>query len=146
MSRFFHDTKRELTAVQKARLALLVADLRRPEIAAQQIKTTLHRLVSTHERYKVGYCCLGRACEVADANGLKLRRARVPDGFNGEWETYNGARSTMPAPVFEFFGFDHDNGFTMHLPIGSSFGLYELNDEGTTFSQIADLIEHWAGL
>ncbi len=93
-----------------------------------------HRL-----RTNEGYCCLGVACEL-------YRREHLD---NSSWFKHNGyfefevdnfaAVSILPIPVSRWlFGVDNcDVGFIPEL----NKSLTELNDTGSTFKEIADIIE-----
>lgn len=78
----------------------------------------------------IGYCCLGVACEVYQTvvGGLEINKART---------SFNEETGTLPSPVQSW------------LRLSSVIGTFEEsndslanhNDEGDTFSEIADLIE-----
>lgn len=87
-----------------------------------------------------GHCCLGVACEVAIANGLSVRKAEVGDGsFSYDTET-----DVMPGVVADWFGVDicpvvvHDDDLDDDGDMGY---LDHLNDTGTSFIKIAELLE-----
>lgn len=89
----------------------------------------------------VGYCCLGRACEVAIAHGLELKVSlRVGATM------YNNCILLLPEAVREWLGIvDRD----VDLASVDDFysGLAVMNDEGATFPEIAAYIrEHVTGL
>lgn len=125
---------------------LLVADLR----------SGLHRqetdvLKGTNKEGEVGYCCLGRACDIS-----KLGKWKIADGLNN-YTIENKTSLYFPEnsqtlgglnEVKEFYGFNHDEGLKMYDIFGElgkedkNDSLAKLNDDGFTFKQIADIIEY----
>jgi hypothetical protein len=95
-----------------------------------------------------GYCCLGVACEIAIEMGLDLPKVVLFDKL-----AYGAREKTtvMPDEVVAFLGMNTngDNGdnngafYNDAAPDGfKDYGcLAELNDNGATFSEIADFIE-----
>jgi hypothetical protein len=107
------------------------------------------------------HCCLGVACRVAEANGLKIRWVvdnsdsehggrvleAVTKGVSGR---YNNDSQTMPGPVWKMLRFHSSQGDfpTIRPAIQSDESgkatancLTELNDTGWTFDRIADFVE-----
>lgn len=113
----------------------LVAALRSGEYT--QTAGVLHRLEAAGNR-PAGHCCLGVACDLF-ADELDLRK--VPDlhieGFGaGDDIEYD----YLPEVVRTHLGFATASG-TFDDGDGCSVSLADLNDEGATFSEIADTIE-----
>lgn len=130
------------TDIQKERLRALTADLRSGK----------HKQVKHLMQTSSGFCCLGRAC---DLSGL------------GKWvESYSaatdhpelfyivdgrlGSELNLPVDVQDWYGFKSAGGFSVSTwRIDHSDGtrkiiyqtLGSLNDDGLTFSQIADIID-----
>lgn len=76
------------------------------------------------------FCCLGVACDIY--------RKEV----GGKWVhgRFLQERDVMPDKVSGWFGFPCPNPWIV-LPNGASTGLADKNDSGSTFGQIAKLIE-----
>lgn len=79
---------------------------------------------------KEQYCCLGVACDVHRKNTRKYKWQR---------NAYMGSSFSLPVEVARYFGFNDVQGEFNHL--NSSNTLAKLNDGGTTFARIADIIE-----
>lgn len=89
--------------------------------------------------YPVGHCCLGVACELAVKDGVEINVMHDERGY----VHYDGEDNYLPPSVVEWLGFTKS---------ASSQGVYKeddnrvlslakLNDEGSTFNEIADVIE-----
>ncbi len=74
-----------------------------------------------------GYCCLGVACEIVG----------TPKEERGSFSTFEGEDAFAPNSVVEKFKLRSYAGD----PLNAGNSLASLNDSGSTFSQIADLIE-----
>lgn len=87
------------------------------------------------------YCCLGVACEVAIANGVRLEvENAVDDGHPGIISRlYNGRVDFLPNGLAARFGLQSDTGILPGVEDGRSLSQY--NDDGASFDRIADLIE-----
>ena len=84
----------------------------------QQTQRYLHK--------KDGFCCLGVLC---DLYGKENNVEWTPSGFNNAY-AFQDKESHPPSSVMEWAG------------VGDEIGtLGELNDKGSTFNEIADLIE-----
>jgi len=90
----------------------------------------------------LGFCCLGVACEVFNElrpgvlDITKAPKSEDPSGL----VHYDGYADTLPQEVMSFFSLASDNGsYKDDEGVGGS--LAEDNDNGLTFSQIADIIE-----
>jgi hypothetical protein len=84
-----------------------------------------------------GYCCLGVACEVyqREVGGLEIRRPSWEEGVS-----YNDEFSSLPDVVKVWLGLQYADGdFTTSDSDNQT--LADLNDLGTSFDQIADIIE-----
>lgn len=82
---------------------------------------------------KTSYCCLGRLCEVAIANGVPLERTirYFHLGYNHDMHYYDGhGGSIVPRRVGDWTGISPDK--LAHYAT--------LNDKGCTFSEIAQQI------
>lgn len=130
--------------VNKERVALLVADLR----------TTTEPQAKGYLRSELGFCCLGRACEVAIANGLAVDVKEVAEGGGQPVHfRYNGSPDFMPTAVRDWYGFDRANPILAEVSTGTcgntDCGCGEekimatrANDEDDwTFDQIAGALE-----
>lgn len=128
-------------------------------------KQTKNRLATVEEDGTVGYCCLGRACEVAIANGLDIPAETVVQYEGTEDErtviVYGKEREylTLPLAVAEWYGLgaevspeldveyevEDGTGVARALPDGlPERNLTSLNDSlenSYTFEQIADAVE-----
>ena len=83
--------------------------------------------------YRDSYCCLGVACEVAMANGVKLTKITAPRKLTRYGEA--GDIYALPPEVMKWLG--------IKTPHGSYPGtdLVRINDSGAPFAEIADTIE-----
>src|ERR1017187_7416410 len=92
-----------------------------------------------HNQLKSGdhYCCLGVLC---DLYAKKMKDDRV--GFNGDvFTTQSGIEeTTLPFEVMQWSGIPDSNGRTPFKD-SSPYSLADINDEGISFSEIADVIE-----
>lgn len=81
-----------------------------------------------------GFCCLGVACKVAEEHGVEV----IYDEYKGI-KTVAGASLTSQSSVKKWLGIGDGHGF----PTTNSnlLPLAVLNDGGTTFEEIADIIE-----
>lgn len=91
------------------------------------------------------FCCLGVLCDLASQDGV------------GEWEiipgrNYNrfvgkGRQASVSFPpgwVLEWAGIDNDGYIGQFFPVdGEEASLVDLNDDGMSFTQIADVIERF---
>lgn len=92
------------------------------------------------------FCCLGILCEVAIENGVAVNKAPEP-GSDATHAilAYDGYEDFLPLKVQEWAGFSVGNPLSSELcgESGSTvrLTLSWLNDQGRTFSEIADIIE-----
>lgn len=91
------------------------------------------------------FCCLGVLCELALDEGIpNLNRE-----FNGDALRYfyNDREDFLPTPVMEWAGFHDKNPGIPYIQVEEESDevydkpLSELNDEGLSFTAIADIIE-----
>lgn len=110
---------------QKAHRAELVAALRSGKYT--QTMNVLHNTT--------GFCCLGVACDLA---GVEWKPHPEAIGiFVDDTETNH---TTLPTSVKMYFGFQVSNG-TFRDAEGKNQSLSSLNDTGSTFEEIAAIIE-----
>lgn len=98
-------------------------------------------------RYGDKFCCLGVACNIYQeltGNGKWHHHpsietmefvGRTPDGVFYS-EAYN-----LPVAVRDFFGFKYGGEFNEDLADHDADSLIQLNDNGASFAEIADIIE-----
>lgn len=123
-------------------------ELRRKWVEALRSGEFLQTDCALHDDH--GYCCLGVACEVFEREFPGELNVTLDD--NGYWH-YDGEDTFLPEKVADAFGI-HPEGRTknsrlLETPTQSSNSLYEnslydLNDSGVTFTEIADVIEKYA--
>jgi hypothetical protein len=96
----------------------------------------------------LGFCCLGVACEVAAANGVKIE---IEDdlAFDNETvvgRTYSGKSVSLPSKVCKWIGLADDMGGYYNVGLADKIGfacggsLAEDNDRGCNFKRIAKII------
>ncbi len=95
-------------------------------------------LASIMRGHRDEYCCLGVACEVAVMSGVELEK-RVSNKDFGVY-TYDGMTDSLPYSVASWLGVDVADP-TVSTPTGVSRRLSQLNDDGRTFAELANLIE-----
>lgn len=110
-----------MTEVNRERVALLVAALRSGEYAKATGK--LHRTGT--DGYPEGWCCLGVASDVANRNGLDLRRE--PSLLYGSCEAFDGEVAYLPESVADWYGFESNP--LLKTPAGRD-SASSLNDTG----------------
>jgi hypothetical protein len=104
-------------------------------------------------RSSEGYCCLGVACAIAPEISEETK-AKYPDIFDDRWiYSYtdstgrpNWSEAFLPEGAEDLYGLFSSNGrpcegTTDTLDDGKWALLWDLNDEGWSFAQIADLLE-----
>jgi hypothetical protein len=84
------------------------------------------------------FCCLGVLCELATKEGV-VKRERLGNGFI----YYNSCHSHLPWPVCTWGELQEVNPSIPASSQTTKTTLSELNDTGSTFSEIADLIEKY---
>lgn len=90
-----------------------------------------------------GYCCLGVACDLAEANGVHLNVEVFPSVVDDSGMfAYSGYTALLPPSVQEWLGLRTDGGDFYYCDAYDGAGsLAEANDEGSTFDEIANIIE-----
>jgi hypothetical protein len=83
-------------------------------------------------RTNSGFCCLGVLCDLyGKENNVEWKPSRY---YNNVY-MFQDSPTCLPLSVVEWAGVENDN------PEICETSLAELNDAGTTFNEIADLIE-----
>lgn len=89
-----------------------------------------------------GFCCLGVLCD------LYLNEEPNPNGFWKDDAFYYDnsygdvwSEEYLPEPVMDWAGLNDDNPRVWSNGVDKSICISDLNDMGTSFSQIADVIE-----
>ncbi len=85
---------------------------------------------------QAGYCCLGVACDVYQKNEGGLRLG-TDDDLDDGYQTFDGEEGVLPDIVADWLGITHAG----DLENNDRTSLVDMNDEGATFSEIADLID-----
>lgn len=104
------------------------------------------------DKYGSRFCCLGVLCDLAEQDGV-IKQAEPLANVNGNevHVTYNDSSPTaingktaslLPRPVQEWSGLDST--YPLLSGGGRFYALIDLNDEGTPFEEIADIIEELA--
>lgn len=83
------------------------------------------------------YCCLGVACDLYKEVVGKGEWYAQEDGRDDFVVYGDGGDGTLPPEVCEWLGLRHDDGAYS----SETLSLAELNDQGSLFDEIADLIE-----
>ena len=84
------------------------------------------------------FCCLGVLCDISGLSEWKKR----PD----DKEEYLGAYALLNKPIMDWSGMQNDSGYVSH-GINYDFQLTNLNDKGSSFAELADIIEkNWEKL
>ena len=92
-------------------------------------KQTQNRL---HNEY--GFCCLGVLCDLyGKENNVEWEPSIY---YNNDYE-FQHMVTVLPLSVMEWAGVEEVNPYVN----GGPFTLAELNDQGSTFNEIADVIE-----
>lgn len=90
---------------------------------------------------KDGFCCLGRLCEVAIADGAPIRRARAR--YSPEFIAYNSQSGYPPVEAAEWLGIDDGESATEEIAL-FCYGV-AMNDSGASFKEIAAALRKEAG-
>ena len=115
-----------MTRINIHNLLLWIEDLE--TTTAPQVQHTLAKPVDVAGT--IGYCCLGRACEVAIANGLKVIKVE-DNGF-----LYDGSCSYLPASVVIWLGMTENP--VIHNYKGEKYTADDMNDAlEYSFAEIA---------
>jgi hypothetical protein len=116
-----------------------VAALRSGEY--QQARGALKRAITVDEEGNqvVGHCCLGVLCEVAITEGLDIETRK---GSFVPTYRFDGESALLPHTIAEWAGLGPIASPSIHTDDGVEF-LADLNDDGKSFAEIADLIEEY---
>ncbi len=103
------------------------------------LRSGKYKQTSSHLSLDGKFCCLGVACEVAIANGVKLKVREITECF-GQYKTYDRKGSFPPLPVLRWLGFK--TGFKKGRKVREfAQALAVLNDyKGKSFKAIAKVI------
>ena len=102
-----------------------------------QAKGALKDDLDPDDPTKVGYCCLGVLCELARQEGGVLNS--VSKSFTGTYN-YDGESGLLPYSVQRWSGLN-DSSPEYQNEDGEYIWLTDLNDNGKTFAELADIIE-----
>jgi hypothetical protein len=92
------------------------------------LRSHKHKQIKKSLRYKDGFCCLGRACEIG-----KLSSTSTSDGYYYYQFGRESRDGYLPDGFREQIGLSHEQ----------QGELARMNDNGKTFDEIADKIESW---
>lgn len=126
-----------------------------PEIRAQwtaALRSGEYQQTTGALRNGEGFCCMGVLCDIAVKQEIIDEPDKTGDGPVHVWYSYDGAADVLPESVAVWAGLtasDNRNPSVayrddMQNPRWARRGwvsLGELNDNGATFSQIADLVD-----
>lgn len=90
-----------------------------------------------------GYCCLGVLCDIAVKKGVTFahdRSGRWDYGISSDPANDVLASAYLPGEVIQWAGLDGSNPVVGHY-VGTNGSLASINDTGTPFEKIADIIE-----
>ena len=94
-----------------------------------------------HNKDANEYCCLGVLCELAIQQGIDITRSTAREEVRGDSDvqvtSYDGATGILPTAVMEWAGLAEANPYTS----GQSDTLAGLNDSGSSFEDLAEIIE-----
>lgn len=119
-------TTEKKRGVIKSRVMKLIKDLESGEHAQGRYCLAMRK----SQRGQFSFCCLGRACEVAKANGCDVK---VDLYETKQGRRYDGEVAVLPPSVQQWYGFDSDDPELA----GRKASYY--NDSGSTFAEIAKL-------
>jgi hypothetical protein len=108
-----------------------------------EYKQARHRLRSPYD----GFCCLGVLCDIYTKEvGGSWEYSECEDGCGHTLEVGDESATTdLPYCVVEWAGLE-DSSPQVRVAVGCSYfepaTLAELNDEGRSFKEIADVIDH----
>ena len=93
---------------------------------------------------KPAYCCLGVLCDIAVKEGLDIGVEPYPSGNDNNIQIteFDGAHEVLPHSVKTWAGLDDTNPEVTIYTDGEeeTSSLAELNDNGATFAELADII------
>ncbi len=98
------------------------------------------RLKQRRDHEKSKYCCLGVLCEIAVQDGVIKPPEKIEDeGFPGSAYKYEGDKFSLGPRVQEWAGIESNP--AVKDPNGHWSSLADMNDDGASFEEIADVIE-----
>lgn len=128
--------------INRERLGLWLDDLRTTE--EPQTRGHLHVADVVEHEDPVGFCCLGRWCEVAMANGADIEATREPVDEDdpslglGSHVYYDNCSELPPSSLSDWLELDHNHAKNFYHVAAA------WNDtDGLTFKEIADKAEAW---
>jgi hypothetical protein len=98
----------------------------------EQAEGALHVIEGGKEKF----CCLGVLCDLAVQEGVDVTVRKEPGESSWKYDRENGV---LPRSVQRWAGLDAENPSVFHE--GDIDGIAALNDQGSTFDVLADLIE-----
>jgi len=87
-----------------------------------------------------GFCCLGVLYDLMDPKGWD-KAENQPSGTGYQCAFHKFSVAVLPPDVIKWAGIDYLRGDTVLIYPENSYTLAGLNDNGKTFSEIADVIE-----
>jgi hypothetical protein len=99
------------------------------------LRSGMYKQVKNYLRVYDMYCCLGVACDIFNKNGWF--RSEEESAFHFD----DFERTKLPENVRQWLKWATPVGHTEIFAAGDRFNLAQLNDDGLTFDQIADIIE-----
>jgi hypothetical protein len=107
------------------------------------LRSRVYEQGKEHLRKGGKYCCLGVACEVALAAGVRL----TVKNTLGDATSYNGRLSYLPAEMTQWLGVECDADGDVHVTPEECLTATSANDTlGWSFERIADELEKTYGL
>lgn len=123
----------------------------KPEIKALWIEALRSGEYEQGQEYlnsEKGFCCLGVLCDIAIKEGVipDWREKPEPQAYGQGHELIAvkwvlGSASLLPREVHDWAGLKRDDEFSTLGYLGDGTSLASMNDNGSTFAEIADVIE-----
>ena len=116
-------------------------------IWVEALRSGKYKQATRKLRDDTSFCCLGVACDIFDPKGWMREKVPAAEGDYGMWLfRLERARTLLPRDVREMFGLrDSVGGHAIILEDGEvsddALTLADMNDQGLTFEEIADVIE-----
>jgi hypothetical protein len=88
------------------------------------------------------YCCLGVACEISGQGAWE--EGNFVDHYLAYRTKYESSSGFLPRGVMGFYGLSGQGALAKRVQLEQGHGvlsLYEANDQGASFDEIADIIE-----
>lgn len=85
------------------------------------------------------FCCLGRLCELAIADGVQVK-VSVSESFERPHFSYGNNKLQLPHEVKQWAGMKDNDAKAALTKKSDKVWLSKLNDDGVTFPEIAKLI------